>query len=179
MRTWLFALSLIAGCSPADQPAGDRGAPASRIATEVGSSPAAASQTNGPPARLTGLYEGGSAGRPNQLCIVGTEGGDSQFGLVVWGANMHSCSGSGRAVREGERLRLEMAGDAACAIEARIADGIITLPRTVAESCSYYCGARAGLADASFTQKGNMLADALRAKDLAGDPLCSIGRKGR
>jgi len=178
MKTWLIALGLLAGCSPADQPAGDRGAPAARIANEASSSSAGPSQSPDPRGRLTGLYEGGSAGRPDQLCIVDTEAGDSQFGLVVWGANMHSCSGSGRAVREGELLRLEMAGDVTCTIEARIAGGVVTLPQTVSEGCSYYCAARARLTHASFARTGNSIAAALRAKDLAGDALCSTSRKG-
>ena len=69
-----------------------------------------------------------------------------------------------------------MAGDSTCRIEAKIAGGTITLPATFAEGCSYYCGARASLANAIFTRTGNTAEDAAKARDLAGDRLC--GRSG-
>lgn len=123
-------------------------------------------------AGLTGLYEGGQAGTPSQLCIVDRGSGDARFGLVVWGANTHSCSGTGSATQEGEVLRLAMAGDESCTIEARIQGGTITLPAEVAPGCAYYCGARASLGGASFKLRGGTPQDAMKAKDLVGEPLC-------
>lgn len=121
---------------------------------------------------LTGLYQGGPADRPNQLCMVGGGNGPVQFGLVVWGSNMHSCSGTGTASRERDGLRLAMAGDSECAITAAFANGTITLPTSLPAGCAYYCGARAQLGGASFTRIGTTRADALKAKDLVGDSLC-------
>lgn len=166
MKKFLIALALVAGCGTSDQEAenmaagnGSQGGAGNRIAPAQGGS------------GLAGLYEGGTAAQPNQLCIVDGPG-KAQFGLVVWGANLHSCSGSGEVVREGNRLRLAMAGDQACAIDARMEGDTVTLPATVPNGCSYYCGARARLAGASFIRKGSTVEDAMKAKDLVGEKLC-------
>ncbi|HWH18704.1 MAG TPA: hypothetical protein VNT77_10290 [Allosphingosinicella sp.] len=157
MRQVLMALVLVAGCGAgADQ--------ANNAADDaVGSAVATAG--------LTGLYEGGSV-RPNQLCIIDEGTGNASFGLVVWGANMHSCSGAGQAVRDGNRLTLTMTGDESCAIEASIEGGKVTLPATLPQGCAYYCGAQARMTGASFTRKGVTAEDAMKATDLVGEPLC-------
>lgn len=121
--------------------------------------------------RLVGLYEGGAGPRRSQICMV-EKGSGTQFGLLVWGDNLHSCSGAGQASRSGERLTLKMAGDETCTIEARISGGTISLPASLAKGCAYYCGAGARMAGASFTRSGTGEADALKAADIAGDPLC-------
>jgi hypothetical protein len=166
MRKSLLALTLVAACGAMDQgtqnQSGGDGAAVNEAAT-----PRPAGASSG----LTGLYEGQTGVTTDQLCFV-DRGRDVQFGLVIWGANMHSCSGSGKAVRSGDTLRLEMAGDETCRIEAKMEGGVITLPDNVPDGCSYYCGARAQLTGASFTRKGSSAADAAKAKDLAGDPLC-------
>jgi hypothetical protein len=173
MKRALIGLALVTGCGASDQAgnnaaAGGLGPPA--IDTQVASeSPGGSSGRIG--TSLTGLYEGGSANRPNQLCVL-EKAGSLQFGLVVWGSNMHSCSGSGRIERKGDRLSLAMAGDSACTIEATIRGGTVTLAGAVPAGCSYYCGARARLDGAAFVRKGSTGADARKAKDLAGDPLC-------
>ena len=123
-------------------------------------------------ATLTGLYEGGRAARPNQLCITEGKGGANRFGLVVWGANDHSCSGSGTASRRGDSLRLTMLGDSSCTLEAPISGATVTLPAALPQGCAYYCGARASFARASFSRAGSTEADAKKATDIAGDPLC-------
>ena len=123
-------------------------------------------------ANLTGLYEGGAERRPSQMCIVDRGSGNSRFGLVVHGAGEASCSGAGSAVRTGEVLRLTMTGDEQCTIEARIAGAQVTFPASVPEGCAYYCGAGASLAGAELVKTGGEADDAMRARDLVGDPLC-------
>lgn len=160
MRTCFLALVLLAGCGPQDKGGGNESdAPASKAVF-----PASAG--------LTGLYEGGSAPRTDQLCMIEAGKAPIRFGLVVWGANDHSCLGAGDAVREGDRLRLTMAGDSTCRIEARIEGDKILLPAQVPEGCAYYCGARARFAERTLTRKGADAAAARKATDLAGDPLC-------
>ena len=124
------------------------------------------------PAGLAGLYEGGSPPRRNQLCM--TEDGETlRFGLVVWGAGRNSCSGIGTATRERDRLRLAMAGDEACRIEATLGtDGAVTLPARTPAGCAYYCGAGASLADVRLERAGGGPRAAARARDLVGEPLC-------
>ena len=170
MKKTLLILFLLAACGRDDPAADNRAAPApgGPAASRPGgpAEPAEASAT-----RLAGLYEGGSGAQKNQMCIV-EKGGGSQFGLLVWGGNQHSCSGAGRAVRKGDRLTLTMTGDETCSIDATLRDGVVTLPETLPLGCSYYCGARASLAGASFTKSGSSAADAKKATDIAGDPLC-------
>jgi hypothetical protein len=166
MKRSLILLALLAGCGGADDSA-NRTAAAGNVASPQ-AVPAAAEA-----AGLTGLYEGGQAGQPNQLCIVdGEGGGEAQFGIVVWGSNLHSCSGAGQASRDGARLTLTMAGDATCRIAARFEGGTVTLPGEIPEGCAYYCGARARFTGVSLARKGATRADAMKAVDLAGDRLC-------
>jgi hypothetical protein len=159
------ALILMSACSSQTEPqAPPEGA-------KQGSEPAMR-ETSGDLKNLIGLYEGPPGAQVNQLCVVEGKGGAERFGLVTWGGNLHSCSGTGTITRNGDTVRLAMTGDSACAIEAKISGTRIALPETVPEGCAYYCGARARLSGASFDQKGTTRADALRAKDLVGDPLC-------
>jgi len=159
MRQVLMALVLVAGCGAGSDQTQNGAAPKAEAAVDTAS--------------LNGLYESGAPPQPNQICMVGGDERQASFGLVAWGENLHSCSGSGRAVREGDKLTLTMAGDERCTIDAKIDGGTITLPATVPEGCSYYCGARARLGSASFVKKGSRLEDAMKAKDLVGEPLCS------
>lgn len=166
MKKSLAFLLLLAACNRADAPADEGNAAAPAAAAPAGRPSAAAAET-----RLTGLYEGGAGEQKNQMCIV-EKGGEAQFGLLVWGGNLHSCSGAGRAVRRGDRLTLTMTGDETCTIDATMKGGAITLPATLPTGCAYYCGARASLAGATFTRAGTTEADTKKATDVAGDPLC-------
>jgi len=157
-RTWI-ALLLLAACGSGPK-AGD-----------AGNAQAAAPDTD--VTRLLGLYESGPEGQRSQLCMIGDAPDEAAFGVTVWGANLASCSGSGKAVRQGNSLRLEMAGDQPCTIEARIEGGKVTLPGQVPQSCSYYCGNAATLARASFEKTGDTREAALKATDLVGEPLCA------
>jgi len=172
MKKLLIAFAILTGCSGGDeqQAGGNASAPAQ------GSSPARPRAPGAALTTLTGLYEGGDVDPRNQMCIIDGDGeDDARFGLVVWGANMHSCSGVGSVSREGGTLKLTMTGDSACTIEARIEGDTIILPASVPEGCAYYCGARAKLGSARLTQNGATRDDALKAKDLVGEPLCGTG----
>jgi hypothetical protein len=168
MKTILLILLLLAACGRGDAPAGNAAASDSAPPAARRSAPAVAAAVE---TRLTGLYEGGGGPQKNQLCIV-EKGKAARFGLLVWGANLHSCSGAGEAVREGARLSLKMTGDETCTIAAHLEGGKVTLPAALPEGCAYYCGARATLAGASFIRAGTTEADARKATDIAGDPLC-------
>ncbi|HLL58467.1 MAG TPA: hypothetical protein VK391_01075 [Allosphingosinicella sp.] len=168
MKKILILLGLLAACSSQEEPRRD-GNPMAPAAAQKQSAPADEPSRI---ATLTGLYEGGSAAQPNRMCIVEGKADERRFGLVVWGGNLHSCSGSGTVTRQGGKLRLAMAGDSACTIEATISGKTVKLPETVPSGCAYYCGARATLGGAELTQKGTTKAAALEAKDLVGESLC-------
>lgn len=168
MKKQLLILLLLAGCGR-DDPAANNLAAAPDSAGRAESRPASSSA--GGEARLTGLYEGGTGPQKSQLCLV-EKGRETEFGLLVWGGNLHSCSGAGRAVRQGERLTLTMTGDETCRIDATLKGGEVALPAKLPLGCAYYCGARASLEGARFTRAGSGEAEARKAKDIAGDPLC-------
>ena len=138
MRKSLIALGLalaVAGCGGSDGDGGNA-VIAANDATAQGEARGAVEKAVAT-AGLTGLYEGGAGPQKSQLCVVDKGTGNATFGINVWGQNMHSCSGSGGVVREGERLTLTMAGDSACKIEATIRDGVVSLPASVPEGCGY------------------------------------------
>jgi hypothetical protein len=168
MKHLLPILLLLAACDRAGEPSGNRAEPSARA---PGASAGPGSDARAAGARLTGLYEGGAGAQKNQLCIV-EKGSETEFGLIVWGANLHSCSGAGLASRSGDRLSLRMTGDETCTIEATLKDGTVALPAALPAGCAYYCGARASLAGARFARSGTTSADAGKATDIAGDPLC-------
>lgn len=170
MKKFLFPLILVAACSSQEESADSKPGTAPSPAQVSGAPEAAGARAQ--LTSVTGLYEGGKATPRHQMCIVEGSGGEARFGLVVWGGNLHSCSGSGTAIREGDVLKLAMAGDSACTIEAAISGNSVKLPESVPAGCSYYCGARATLGGARLTQVGTSEADAMKAKDIVGDPLC-------
>ena len=169
MKKILVALTLFGACSP--QVEDNQQAPSGGAAPTK----TAATQTKAAPGRiatLAGLYEGGAGNQKHQMCVVEGSGGGQRFGLVVWGANMHSCAGSGTVSRSGDVLKLAMAGDSACTIVAAINGKTVKLPQQVPSGCSYYCGAQAKLGGAELTQVGTGKDDAMKARDLVGEPLC-------
>jgi hypothetical protein len=172
MKKLLVAALLLASCSGSDETGKKAGGnkAASSGESQVQSKAAEAPQSLG---TLIGLYEGGGREPRHQMCVVKGQGGEQRFGLIVWGGNQHSCSGSGTITRTGNRLRLAMAGDSACAIEASISGRTIKLPTAVPQGCAYYCGQRATLGGAELTQQGTTEQSAMKAKDLVGEPLCA------
>jgi hypothetical protein len=173
----VLALALLAGCGGGGgNESGNAAAGGGSGVGGTGGGPS--SGGNGVPqtavetAGLTGLYEGGAGPRKSQLCVIDKGTGDARFGINVWGANMHSCSGAGTAVRSGERLTLTMAGDSSCRIDASMRGGTVTLPATLPQGCEYYCGKEARFAGVTLARTGTTAADALKARDVADDPLC-------
>jgi hypothetical protein len=167
----LVILALVAGCGASDHKANQLAANGGRAGAIRGPALAPAALAAPDPSGLAGLWEGGAAGRPNQLCIA-PKGDSVQFGITVWGASQASCSGAGIAQRDGDRLTLTMTGDSACVIAARIEGGRLVLPADLPQGCAYYCAPQARFAGAAFAQKAAGAAAAAGAKDFAGDPLC-------
>lgn len=172
MKKLLVAALLLASCSGSDEPEQKVGGNSAAPAVQ----PEGQSQRTEAPealATLTGLYEGGDGKPRHQMCVVKGQGGEQRFGLIVWGGNQHSCSGSGTVSRTGDRLRLAMAGDSACTIEASISGKTVKLPKALPQGCAYYCGERATLGGAELTQQDSTERAAMRAQDLVGEPLCA------
>jgi hypothetical protein len=171
MKYLLPLLLLLAACGRDDPPADNQAASPDSAAAPAGQPRPDSVAKGAPTTRLTGLYESGAGAQKNQMCIV-EKGREAQFGLLVWGGNLHSCSGAGRAERSGGKLTLTMMGDETCRIDATLEGGTVTLPAKLPLGCAYYCGGRASLAGARFTRAGTSPADVKKARDIAGDPLC-------
>ena len=122
-------------------------------------------------ATLTGLYESAGA-PPSRLCIT-ERGRAARFGLVILRNGQPGCSGAGTAVQAGASLRLTMAGESSCTIEARLDHGRVTFPASLPSGCAYYCAPGARAAGLTLAKTGGMREDALRARDIVGDPLCA------
>jgi hypothetical protein len=167
MNKSLIILVLVAGCGASgNSQSGSNGAavaPASPV-----SAPAEEAVAEGP---LTGLWQSGSAARPSQMCILDRKG-KAQFGITLWGPNLRACSGAGTATRSGDHVRLAMAGDSPCTLDATLNGGVVTFSSDVPAGCAYYCGAGTSFAGATLKQLGTTRADALKAKDVAGEALC-------
>ncbi|HEX4736385.1 MAG TPA: hypothetical protein VH331_02365 [Allosphingosinicella sp.] len=153
MKKSLIVLALVAGCGASGQGQGSGGG----------------AEADGP---LTGLYQAGEGTRPSQMCIL-QKSGKAQFGITLWSPGLHACSGAGTATLSGDRLTLTMGGDSPCAIGATLKNGVVAFPATVPATCAYYCGANTSFAGATLMKQGGTRADALRAKDPAGEPLCA------
>lgn len=172
MHKSLIALVLVAGCG-GSKPAGNQASPPAAVAAGQVPDAQAPERDGASATSLAGLYEGGRADRPNQLCMI-ERAGKTQFGLVVWGgANLNSCSGAGEVERTGEALTLRMTGDSACTIEAVMESGRISFRMASGPGCgNYYCGHGARFDGAAFSRKGSGPGAAKKALDIAGDPLC-------
>jgi hypothetical protein len=123
-------------------------------------------------ADLTGLYEARREdGRSARMCMTSDQSGTVSFAIVTEAPD-GGCGGAGEAVREAGLLRLTMGGDEECVINGRIAGTQVTFPTSLAQGCAYYCAAGASLAGVTLEKTGGTTPDAMRAIDLAGDPLC-------
>ena len=165
MNRSLIILALVAGCGASGN--SQSGANMSGGAQQA-SAPVEEAAAEG---ALTGLWESGGGTRPNQMCILDRKG-KAQFGITLWGPNLRACSGAGSVSRSGNHVRLAMAGDSPCTLDATLTDGIVVLPSEVPAGCAYYCGAGASFSGATLTRQGSTRADALKAKDIAGEALC-------
>jgi hypothetical protein len=123
-------------------------------------------------ADLKGHYEAlGKGEQRARMCMVSHSPRVASVGIVTENSN-GPCAGAGEAVRKADRLSLTMAGDGECTIRAHIAGTKVTFPRVIPKGCAYYCAPGASLAGEAFEKIGGKAADAERALDLVGDPLC-------
>lgn len=122
--------------------------------------------------RLTGRYQDAASAGAGRLCII--EGKRTvRFGIVIGGGSAPSCSGSGTVSRRRNGLRLAMSGDSPCAWRVGIEGDTLIFPADMPPGCRYYCGAGATLAGVRLRQIGTGSREAMKAKDLVGDPLCA------
>lgn len=175
-RALVFLPLLLCACGAQDSMSNNGANSTGAAAAPGGEAPSAGAPVAVQTATLTGLYESGPSGRRNQMCVTDPAAGDARFGLVVWGTGSEGCSGSGSAVRQGETLRLTMAGDEPCTIDARIQGTQVAFPAALPPGCAYYCSRGARFAGTTFDKTGGTAEDAMRAEDLAGDRLCAGAR---
>lgn len=164
MRLLLLASLILAACGDNSPDVGK--------GRKTGAKPAAqaAAPSN---SDLLGLYERRREnGETDRMCVVAGPDGGARFGLVAGGQGGRSCSGSGTVRAVQGRARIAMTGDRACSFDARIEGRSLVFPDTVPAGCSYYCAAGARLGQVTLARTGTSRADAMKALDLVGDPLC-------
>lgn len=121
---------------------------------------------------LVGLYErAGIPDEPSRICIA-ADGDTHRFGLKSSYEGPESCMAKGRVRRSGARLTLAIDGHPACALTATITATGLTLGEPEGPECGYYCGRNTGLDGGPFEKVGATEADARKAVDIAGEPLC-------
>ncbi|HVI99669.1 MAG TPA: hypothetical protein VM657_11465 [Sphingomonas sp.] len=161
----LLALALLAGCS-------DRTDEASVTNAGAGSDLEAAAIAAGvipDPASTdpTGLYAR-DAGR---VCVSPAPQ-DFAIGVDLDYGDGQRCSASGVARREGELLRVTLAGQGDCAFAARFEGDRIVLPGTLPDGCRSYCTGRASLAGMEAERLSDSAAEARAMRDARGRLLC-------
>ena len=168
MRQAIFiAIAALAACSGRES-----GGNADGASVERGDGGAVERASSVQTTDLTGLYEEApGGGQRARMCVV-SKAGTVAFGIVTETPDGGSCAGAGEAKRIGGVMRLTMGGDQQCVIDAKATGTAVTFPATVGPGCAYYCAPGATLAGEAFEKTGGTTEDAMRATDLAGDPLC-------
>lgn len=153
MRILILLPMLLAACS---EPAQDAGPPMA---------------SNSP----VGLYErSGVPDRPSRICIAG-QGAAMRFGVNTSYEGPQSCTAKGTVRQAGASLTLLIDGNPACSLKATATATGLSLDSAEGPECAYYCGTNTGFdpgAQNAFAKVGSTEADARRAVDLVGDPLC-------
>ena len=151
-RPTLLLIFALAGCS------------------EAADRPAAADRRT---ASVVGLYErAGVPDRPSQICVSADEE-QLRFGLRSSYEGPENCMMKGRVEQAGSALRLRIDGDPACSVSGTITATGLTLAQPQGAECSYYCGRNTDLDGGDFAKVGGTEADARKAVDIAGEPLCT------
>lgn len=160
MRIALVALLLLAGCAQEADVTNEGGAALERAAIAAG----VVRDPQG--TALAGLY----ARDTDQVCIVAAGDGYRIGASVDYGDQ--GCSAAGRAVREGERLRITLDGAAGCSFEARLDGERIIFPGAVPAGCDVLCNGRASLAALEADLLSEAAAEAATMRDRRGRELC-------
>ncbi|WP_245968185.1 hypothetical protein [Hephaestia caeni] len=161
----LLALALLAGCSDrADEASvanAGAGGDLEAAAIAVGVIPDPASTDP------TGLY----ARATDRICVLPAPQ-DFIIGIDMdYGDGQH-CTASGTARREGELLRVTLAGNEGCGFDARFEGDRIVLPGTLPKGCAHYCTGRASLAGMEADRLSDSAAEARAMRDAKGRLLC-------
>jgi len=121
---------------------------------------------------LVGLYErSGIPDEPSRICVT-ANGTEHRFGLKSSYEGPESCMAKGSVRQAGSELTLSIDGDPACSFSATVTETGLTLREPRGPECSYYCGTNTGLDGGPFEKVGATEADARKATDIAGEPLC-------
>lgn len=152
-----FLSLLVAGCSSPAPP--DAGATLERSAIERGVVRDSASLT------LTGLYAGGS----DRMCMIERDE-TTRIGLFVDFGDGIRCRAQGNAVRDGERLRIDLGKD--CAFDAGFDGDRVRFPGTLPGGCRAMCTRRASLSGLILDRLSDSASEAAALRDRSGNALC-------
>ncbi len=164
MRALALAL-LLAGCSGAQQPAGN-----AQVPQDLESAAIERGMVRDPKdSEIAGLY----ARDTDRVCIVGDESGYRIGAFVDYGDRI-TCSGSGKVTRVGERLHVQLGKEEDdCSFDARFDGEKLFFPGNVPDGCQKLCAKRASYAGLEVTLLSESAAEARALRDPQGRSLCN------
>jgi hypothetical protein len=155
---------LLAGCSGAQQPAGN-----TQVPQDLESAAIERGMVRDPKdSEIAGLY----ARDTDRVCIVGDESGYRIGAFVDYGDRI-TCSGSGKVTRVGERLHVQLGREEDdCSFDARFDGEKLFFPGNVPDGCQKLCAKRASYAGLEVALLSESAAEARALRDPQGRSLC-------
>lgn len=161
MRLALALLLTLAGCSGGQAPAAKSDQP-----QDLESAAIERGLVRDPDdSEVGGLY----ARDTDRVCVV-RDGLDYRVGAFVDYGDRITCSGTGKATRAGETLRVDL-GEG-CSFDARFDGDKIAFPGALPDGCAKLCARRASLAGLEVTRLSESVAEAAAMRDASGRRLC-------
>lgn len=105
----------------------------------------------------------------DRLCVVGDD--RLRLGVVSDNGTGGSCSGSGSARSDGERLAIDLGGG--CRFDASFDGRRIRFPGAVPDACSARCSGRASFAGVYVERVSDAASEAATLRDPRGRALCA------
>ncbi|WP_420144532.1 hypothetical protein [Sphingobium sp.] len=121
-----------------------------------------------------GLYRRSHEAGRDLLCVMpGGKDAAFRFGLQANFGEDQSCRGQGTARRAGDKLILHFTSGDRCIVVAQYDGDQVALPGVVDMACADLCEGRGSLEGVSFPRTASDAVSALRARDDAGNALCT------
>lgn len=116
---------------------------------------------------LSGAYGRGT----DRLCAI-PRGNGHRIGLELSYGEGIGCSARGSATLAGETVRMSLDTPDGCSFEARLVDGVLSLPGALPAGCNALCDAPASLAGTTLDKLSDAVNEAQAMREQTGAPLC-------
>jgi hypothetical protein len=119
-------------------------------------------------ADMTGLYQADG----DKVCVVPSSDA-FRIGVSLDYGPGQNCSGSGSAVRDGERVHVSFDGADGCAFDARFEGDRIVFPGNVPDACQKLCHGRTSLSGVEADRLSESGSEAGALRNPHGELLCA------